>query len=486
MKNSRPNVVFILTDDQGYWSLGSYGNREIHTPNLDRLGEKGLVFDNFFCASPVCSPARASIITGKIPSQHGVMDWIKEGNVREGAINYLDGMTAYTDILAENGYVCGLSGKWHLGNSFVPQHGFSHWYAHQKGSGNYFNAPMVRDGQAVEEPGYVTDLITDDAIGFINENAGTDKPFYLSVHYTAPHNPWSHDQHPQKYLDMYKDCSFEWAKQEAPHPEATFVYSAEDARDCLIGYYASVTAVDDNVGRLMDALESNGILENTLVVFTSDNGFNCGHHGIWGKGNGTFSLNMYETSVKVPTIMYHKGFIKGGERVENLLSHYDLFPTLLEYCGITDYQDNSLPGKSFYSLLSGGEYKDNESVVIYDEYGPVRMIRTKYYKYIHRYPNGPHEFYDLEKDPDERCNCYADEKYFEIIKSLRFNLTSWFLKYVDPKIDGTKEPVRGNGQLCRPGIYAEGRIAFDLNRKRNTDPRVDPGTSKEEQAVRMR
>ena len=483
---NKPNVIFILTDDQGYWSLGAYGNKEISTPNIDRLGKEGIIFDNFFCASPVCSPARASILTGKIPSQHGVMDWIKGGNLKEGGINYLDGLIAYTDILASHGYICGLSGKWHLGNSFTPQHGFSHWYVHQKGSGNYFYAPMVRDGKAVEDSGYITDLITDDAISFIEAQGKGGSPFYLSINYTAPHSPWSHDQHPRKYLDMYGDCKFECARQESPHPDATYVYGETDARNSLIGYYASISAVDDNVGRIMETLRTAGLEEDTLVIFSSDNGFNCGHHGIWGKGNGTFSLNMYDTSIKVPMIFHHKGQLDSGVRIDELLSHYDLFQTILEYCGITDYNDKSLPGSSFYPLLRGERYTGRGSVVIYDEYGPVRMIRTKEYKYVHRYPFGPHEFYDLKKDPDERHNLYMDEEYKELIESLRGDLTVWFAKYVDSRIDGTREPVRGNGQLLRPGVFSEGKIAFDQNRVKNTDPRIDPGTTKAEQEKRVR
>ncbi len=127
----RPNVLFILSDDHGLWALGCAGNPEIRTPNLDRLADEGTRFERFFCASPVCSPARASLLTGRIPSQHGVHDWIREGNVGEGAVEYLTGQRGYTEILAGHGYRCGLSGKWHLGDSQVPQKGFAHWYVHQ-------------------------------------------------------------------------------------------------------------------------------------------------------------------------------------------------------------------------------------------------------------------------------------------------------------------------------------------------------------------
>ena len=147
--NKRPNLLFVLTDDQGAWAMRCAGNSDIHTPNLDRLASQGMRFDNFFCASPVCSPARASILTGRIPSQHGVHDWIRSGSLDKQAlgehashpyfasedvpIQYLDGLVTYPDLLEEQGYTCALSGKWHLGDSIHPQHGFSHWYTIGRG-----------------------------------------------------------------------------------------------------------------------------------------------------------------------------------------------------------------------------------------------------------------------------------------------------------------------------------------------------------------
>ena len=145
--------------------MGCSGNEEIITPNLDKLAAEGMRFENFFCASPVCSPARASLLTGRIPSQHGVHDWIRDDNKKQEDIEYLAGQTAYTDILAQEGYVCGLSGKWHLGKSSVPQKSFTHWFAHKSGGGPYYGAPFYREGRLVYEPGYVTDVITDDACG---------------------------------------------------------------------------------------------------------------------------------------------------------------------------------------------------------------------------------------------------------------------------------------------------------------------------------
>lgn len=302
------NVVFLLTDDQGPWAVRCSGNPEIRTPNLDRLAESGVRFSNFFCASPVCSAARASLLTGRIPSQHGVHDWIRTGNVgpgqvptgldsrSTGAIEYLEDEVCYPQVLAEAGWTCGLSGKWHCGDSRRPQAGFSHWFAHpQEGVSYYHDALMVRDGGLEQTRGYFSDVITDDALAFLSAHAA--RPFYLSLHFTAPHAPW--DCHPPELVESYADCPFESCPQEPIHPWArTHTRDHLGNRASLQGYFAAVTAMDANVGRVLDHLEALGVRENTLVVFTSDNGHSCGQHGFWGKGNGTFPLNMYENSVK--------------------------------------------------------------------------------------------------------------------------------------------------------------------------------------------
>lgn len=458
--NNKTNVIVILNDDHGYWALGCYGNTEIRTPNLDRLAAGGMRFSNMFCVSPVCSPARASLLTGRVPSQHGVHDWIREGNAKEGGIDYLDGQTAYTDLLARHGYTCGICGKWHLGDSAKQRKSFSHWFVHEKGGGPYYGAPMFRDGTLVHESGYLTDVITDDALKFINENGTGDNPFYLSVHYTAPHEPWKNN-HPREIVDSYNDCPFETCPQEPKHPHAK--PSADRLlgnRDELKGYFAAVTAMDANLGRILDELERLEIAEDTLVFFSSDNGFSCGRHGFWGKGNGTFPLNMYDTSVKVPAIISHPGSIAGGSVPDALLSHYDFMPTLLEYLGIEHPDACELPGVSFVPILKGEKTDVHENVVIYDEYGPVRMARTKDWKYIHRYPYGPHELYNLREDPDERENVIADEEFSTVRESLKGVLNEWFHRFVDPRIDGAREGVTGGGQIGLAGMFGRGKRAF--------------------------
>ncbi|HHW10496.1 MAG TPA: sulfatase-like hydrolase/transferase [Firmicutes bacterium] len=461
----KPNILFILSDDQGPWALGCAGNPELHTPHLDKLAQSGMRFTNFFCASPVCSPARATLLTGRMPSRHGIHDWLREGNTGEGALEYLAGQETYTDYLAAAGYRLGLSGKWHLGDSIRPQKGFSHWYVHQKGGGPYYGAPMIRDGRLVTEEAYITDLITDDALTFIDSCLEDERPFYAAVHYTAPHSPWV-GQHPQEIVAMYKDCPFDSCPQEPLHPFAgTLKKVMENPRPNLMGYFAAITAMDRNIGRLLNKLDELHLRESTLVFFTSDNGFNCGHHGFWGKGNGTFPLNMYDNSVKVPAIVSQPGRIPAGLLCEALVSGYDVFPTILEYTGMPYHpsSEEPRPGRSFAPLLSGepeDKMEGHGHIVVCDEYGPVRMVRTKEWKYVHRYPYGPHELYHLSEDPAERHNLIDDAGYASVAAEMKARLEDWFMQHVDPAVDGVREPVTGAGQIYWAGVKGRGRPAY--------------------------
>lgn len=476
--SGKPNIIYILADDMGSWALGCAGNHEVRTPNLDRLAAEGMRFDHFFCTSPVCSPARASIMTGRMPSQHGVHDWICSGNVTRSelreevqgqpifadertAVAYLAGQLTYSELMAEAGYACALSGKWHLGASAVPQKGFERWFTIARGGCSYMKPDIVENGEVTIVDGYVTDLITDRALDFLNELSQQDNPFYLSVHYTAPHSPWECSEHPEEYVAMYEDCLFESVPELPLHPnQITSAPHGEGERrkELLRGYYASITAMDNGIGRIIDMLEEQGLREQTLIIFMGDNGMNMGHHGIWGKGNGTFPLNMFDTSVKVPAIFSHPGVIPAGQVRSELVSQYDMFPTLLAYTGLSNLDRYPLPGRSFLPLLRGEEDDGHEDIVIYDEYGPVRMIRTQAWKYVHRYPYGPHELYDLHNDPNEDVNRIHDAACQDVLEDMRRRLGEWFGKYTDPSKDGRVAPVTGNGQLAPLALgITEGR-----------------------------
>lgn len=539
----RPNIIFIMSDDQGAWAMHCAGTPELYTPNLDRIAASGMRFENFFCVSPVCSPARASLLTGKIPSAHGIHDWLRSGNVdaerfaaqgRENPyggyrderkpIRYLEGQTTYTQLLAEAGYTCGLSGKWHLGDSVCPQCGFSKWYTMGKGGAYYYHGDMVENGDIrVEHGKYVTELITDKALAYLEEMQGgrksarwtagvaaggsaggpacRERPYYLSIHYTAPHSPWGAEQHPQKWIDYYKDCDFASIPDVPDHPDLTTgpVYGTPARRENLVGYFAAVSAMDEQIGRILDRLEELSLLEDTLVIFTSDNGMSMGHHGIWGKGNGTFPMNMFDTAVKVPFLASWKGHIPAGSLCSELVSAYDVFPTVLELAGIKQEAGDlpeklsRFPGKSFAGLLlnreglpgqqepapvrenlpgrepasarddfsgqqelSAPSYDRGENaIMVLDEYGPVRMIRTKEWKYVHRYPEGKNELYHLTTDPGENVNLYGQPQFEGKALELLRKLEGWFETYADPRFDGRKEKVTGDGQTeeaCGKGL----------------------------------
>jgi arylsulfatase A-like enzyme len=376
-------------------------------------------------------------------------------------------MPAYTDLLAAQGYTCGISGKWHLGDSITPQKGFSYWYLFPYGGGHYHDALFIRNGRIERDPRYLSDVITEGALGFLDAQTDSSAPFYLSVHYTAPHSPWDRGEHPEELVALYADCPFETCP-EVPGGHPWQINSAprgtgERRRELLSGYYAAVTGVDRGVGRILDKLNAMDVLENTLFVFTGDNGMNMGHHGIWGKGNGTFPLNMYDTSVKVPMLITRPGHTPQGVVDDHLLSAYDIMPTLLDYVDVPNPMAESLPGCSFADLLRGGALSEREHVVVYDEYGPVRMIRTQDWKYVHRYPYGPNELYDLKHDPGEARNAVDDPAQVGRVAGLKGQLDEWFLQYASPALDGSREPVTGKGQIDLAGAAGEGRRAYEAD-----------------------
>ena len=471
MPCSRPNILIVMSDDQGPWAMGCAGTPELSTPTLDRLAREGTRFDRFFCASPVCSPARASFLTSRIPSQHGVHDWIKSGNIQvedgvtwcgaDRPLEYLQGLTAFTDVLAASGYVCGLSGKWHLGASGTPQKSHQYWCAHSLGGDSYTDYFVFDNSpELAHQSQYVTDLFTDRALGFLDRYGTGDAPFCLSVHYTAPHAPWRQEEQPPDIWNSYADAEFASLPVLPPHPWGGWDPTPEKRHETIQGYFTTITAMDAGIARLLGRLDQLGVSDNTLVIFTSDNGYNMGHHGVHGKGNGTFPVNMYEESVRVPFIARCPGRVPAGAVNDDLLSHYDFMPTILDYVGLDAPQAERLPGRSFARALRGEASGGHQAVVICDEYGPARMIRERDWKYVHRYPYGPHELYHLADDPGEATNLVEDPGYAATVAKLRARLSEWFLEYADPALDGSREAVRGKGQVERVGPAGAGRTAF--------------------------
>ncbi len=447
--------------------MGCAGNTEIRSPNLDRLAAEGTRFENYFCTSPVCSPARASIITGRIPSQHGVHDFLQwEQHVKDcpaDTTRFLEGQPTYIEALRDAGYATCLSGKWHLGYGLEPQAGFQTWNAMPYGASDYYKPPMVENGEIVVHDGeYSSDVFTDNALKFLDGQLGSDDPFCLHLHYTAPHSPWGQDQHPRDLWDDYHDnCPLESVpSHEEPLPRGFVAPRTNEAarRWSLAGYFAAITAMDRNVGRVLDWLDANGQREDTLVVFMSDNGMKMGHHGLYGKGNATWPQNMFDTSVKIPCIVSRPGHVPQNRVDTHLLSQYDWQPTFLEYAGLGDHIPDVLPGRSFSPLLRGEDMGERESIFVFDEYGPVRMVRSKEWKLVWRHPSGAHELYNLADDPEEKANLFGYRGFVERIESMRKEMVDWYASYVDPRLDGTQLPITGRGQLAH--ATAENAFAY--------------------------
>jgi arylsulfatase A-like enzyme len=419
---SRPvNVVFILTDDHGQWAMGCYGNRELRTPVLDRVAAEGARLTRAFAATPVCSPSRATFFTGKMPCQHGIQDWIRDENTGARSTRFLDGQTAFTQVLARQGYKVGLSGKWHMGASATPQQGFSYWFALPTGGSRYQDAEMIWQGQTRVYPGYLTDVITDKAIEFIEQSRRD--PFFCFVSYNAPHTPYSGT--PEKYRQIYRDSPLSSFPDEPLNPLNTGLGAANHRkRDSMITYYAMITAVDENVGRILRKLDDLELSRDTLVVFAADQGFMCGHHGLWGKGNGSWPFNMYEPSILMPLIYRQPGRIPPGQALDAMVRSYDFAPTILDYLGCPPLEDKTLGGASYAPLLQGKKQRRRASV--YGEYQYTRMVRTERWKYVHRAEGFPSELFDLETDPGERRNLVERPEQARRVRELKSDLDRWF------------------------------------------------------------
>lgn len=446
----KTNVVFFMTDDHGAWSIGAYGCKDIRTPNLDRLAERGTLFTRAFACTPVCSPSRATFYTGKLPSHHGVQDFlVAEDSYGPDSVPFLEGHISFADVLKANGYTCGMVGKWHLGHDTEAQAGFDYWCAAPRGSGPYKDVEFFDNGVSVKNTGFKTDFIGANAVKFIERHH--DRPFCLTVPFFAPHDPFNYQ--PEEYRRPYHDMEFSSFPQPAPHPQRRGVHVKHwDNRQANIGYAALVAALDANVGRVVAKLEELGVADNTVIIFTADHGYNCGHHGFWGKGNGTIPFNMYEESIQVPLMWSHPGRIPAGKRVAPMVSSYDFFPTLLDYLGIEAEPDRQRLGRSYAAFLRG----ENPAwpTELYFEFGYVRSIRTENLKLVERADGWPSELFDLEDDPDERINRIGFGPYREQAARLRSRLNRFFEENGAPPLDDWRSSVKQKLPQDQQGYYS--------------------------------
>ena len=442
MGERKPNVVFVFSDQQRWDTLGAYGNPVVRTPNLDALARQGVRFDNLFTTSPVCSPSRASLLTGRYPHEHGVVVNNITLSPREISVAH-----AFKD----HGYITGYIGKWHLTDvglpGFVPPEarlGFDHWFAFNRGHSKTFKGFRGDDPQLVEIPRYTTDVLVDEVISFIRRYK--DRPFLLFCSIPDPHQPYSVRE---PYASMYPP-------DEIPLPES-FSQGPDDlppaARDLFrltqmrirgmleMGeartereafqkitsqYYGMISCIDENIGRILEELRTLDLEEDTIFVYTSDHGDFMGAHHL------LYKSLMYEEACKLPGIIRYPREVPSGLTIDELVSIIDFMPTLLELAGLP--VPKTVSGRSVVPLLRGEPVKWRDALFM--ELGNSCAIRTKGWKYIlHR--DYPPEMYHLEEDPYELRNLETvhvlcdNPDYVKMAENLRKRLVKWRKDRVD-------------------------------------------------------
>lgn len=429
---SRPNVVLFMTDDHGAWATGAYGAKDIRTPNIDSLARTGARFTNAFAATPVCSPSRMTYMTGCMPSTHGVQDWlIPEDSFGPNSRAWLDGHLTWPELLSKAGYTLGMSGKWHMGQDDRPQRGFTDWATVPGGGGTYINPVFVRNSVRTPVNRFKTDAVGDFAIDFLNQQK-SGHPFCLYVPFYAPHTPF--DRTPAEYSEPYRDSAFrDFPDTSMRADQRNSLKGMFHKREAKLGYSSLITAADANMGRILRRLEELRLREDTVVIFTADQGWNAGHHGVWGKGNGTIPFNMLEESIRVPLIWNHPARIKTAAAAP-MVSSYDFFPTLLEYLNISPPPEPRRVGRSYAGFLASRPPK-NWRTRLYFEYCYVRSIRTGNLKYVERAEGFPSELYDLEADPAESRNLWGDPAYRRQREAFRAELSGFFQSISAPPIN---------------------------------------------------
>ena len=435
----KPNLIFILTDNHGAWTLGCYGNKDIQTPNLDRMAAEGVLFERAMASNAVCSPTRATYLTGLMPSQHGVHSFL-DGKYMMGDQAYytLKEFETLPKILHSEGYVCGLSGKWHLGANMTPQDGFSYWATMVRGgTGNLYEDPVIIDGKVQKSPKYMTDLWTEHGVKFIEQNKDGDKPFFLYLAYNGPYclSPLLLRPAKNRWADYYSDKFLPSFPRDRAHP---WQYSNLDYHNNIVSIRrvaAEVSGVDDGVGTILATLKKHGLDENTIVVFAGDQGWMGGQNGFFGMGDHTRPMTAHDLMMQVPLIFRHPRGMKPA-RSDIMVSNTDFLPSVLDYMGLKHRipKQANLSGRSFADVLRGKEI-DWETAMYY-EMESCRSVRTENWKYIARQnPDGPGELYDMKNDPQERFNLFNQPSHASIQRQLAAKLDRFFDRYADPKYD---------------------------------------------------
>ena len=429
-KSDRPNIVYIMADDHAAHAISAYGSKINKTPNIDTIAHDGMRFANCFAVNAICTPSRAAIITGKYSHKNGVT-----------VFNRMDpDQWTVAKELQKAGYHTGMIGKWHLQSD--PQ-GFDYWSI-LPGQGVYHDPQFITMGNKHKVEGYVSDIIGDEAINFI-KNAPKDKPFFLMCHHKAPHRPW---EPADRYMNMYtnpipipetfnddyknrstapsvatmrvdRDLNKHDLKKDPPPGLTDEELKKWKYQRYMEDYLRCVASVDDNVGRLLKFLDDSGLRDNTIVIYTSDQGFFLGDHDWFDK------RFMYEESLRMPFIVRYPGHIKPGTVNDAMILNVDFAPTFLDYAGLKAPKE--VQGRSIKPVLEGKTPRNWRKSMYYRYYHHPSEhmvnkhygVRTDRYKLIYFHDLHEWELFDLQKDPHELFSVYNDPAYASVVKDLK-------------------------------------------------------------------
>lgn len=450
----RPNLVFVMSDDHAAHALGAYGSRVNETPNIDRIATEGVRLDNCFCTNALCAPSRASILTGTYSHVNGVR------TLR----TYLDNTrTTFPMLMRDSGYATALFGKWHLGHGAEHDpRGFDSW-AVFPGQGEYWDPELIEaDGRRHRVEGYATDVVTDRSIAWLERQRSSGQPFCLLLHHKAPHRPWHPDT---KHGHLYPDGSIavpetfddDHTGHASPARVARMRITELGRRDLKVDppegmsgaelapwkyqrymsdYLRCVRSVDDNVGRILDWLDAAGLSDDTVVVYTSDQGFFLGDHGWFDK------RFMYEESIRMPLLVRYPREIPAGTARDAMVTNVDFAQTFLDYADLD--APGHMQGRSMRPILRGDEVPDWRTSVYYrywehdDEHHHVWAhygVRTQTHKLVYYYADGlglpgastrgfepEWELFDLVTDPYELHSVHGDPAYSDVRAELESEL----------------------------------------------------------------